>query len=230
MNLNPRKINEVYNISAGTLLVMFATAIMLIMIAGMGYSQPQDPVLGISIRVLSGILAVVCLFVAYLCFFSQNNRFPLLAVIWLTVNFYIYLFGLHSAGCNTLAGFFGDSIYCFGISPRTTNILVIGGAIYLSLGSCITCLMVARFKPVVETTLKMSCPDCGGRIKFEDRDAGKSITCPHCEGSIALRKPGDLVRTACFFCKKHIEFPAHALGRKISCPHCKMGITLKESV
>lgn len=228
MHLNLHKIKEVYNHSAGVILMMFATAITLMIIAGTGYLQPYDPVFGISIRILFGALAIVSFFVACCCFFSQDCWLPFLLVMWLTVTFYVYLFGMHDAGCNTLAGFIGDSTYCFGISPRTANILIICGAVYLTAGGCVTNLITALSKPVVETTLKISCAGCGGRIKFDDRDTGKTIACPHCESPLMLRKPDDSLKTSCYFCKRHIEFPAHALGRKIACPHCKKDIALKE--
>jgi hypothetical protein len=79
-----------------------------------------------------------------------------------------------------------------------------------------------------ENFAKMSCPACGGHIRFAAQNAGQAIPCPHCRKTITLRQPDNL-KMSCFFCQGHIEFPPHALGQKIPCPHCKMDITLKEA-
>lgn len=227
MHFNVRKISEAYKLSAGILLVMFALAIVLMIIAGTGYLHPYDLALGISIHVILGTVAIASLLVACCCFFSQNHRTPVLLILWLTVNFYIYLLCLHYSGCNTLAGFFGDSIYCFGVSPEIANNLIFYGAIYLTVGSCITYLIAILSKPVIDTTLKISCPACGGHIKFAIQNIGLKVPCPHCQAGVILRRDKNL-KMSCFFCNEHIEFPAHALGTKMACPHCKMDITLKE--
>ena len=73
----------------------------------------------------------------------------------------------------------------------------------------------------------MSCPVCGVHIRFDERNLGQKIPCPHCQKAITLRKL-DLLKMACFFCQEHIEFPPHAIGEKMPCPHCHMDITLKE--
>ena len=73
----------------------------------------------------------------------------------------------------------------------------------------------------------MACPACGVHIRFDARNLGRQIPCPHCQKTLALRKP-DLLKMACFFCQGHIEFPTHAIGEKMACPHCNMDITLKE--
>jgi DNA-directed RNA polymerase subunit RPC12/RpoP len=80
---------------------------------------------------------------------------------------------------------------------------------------------------ISQTTQKMFCPSCGGKIKFASQDLGRKIPCPLCKTTLTLRAPENL-KMACSFCKDHIEFPAHALGQKIPCPHCNMTVILKE--
>lgn len=79
---------------------------------------------------------------------------------------------------------------------------------------------------MVSNYLKMSCPACGGRVKFAVQNIGQQISCPHCQAAITLRKPEEKLRMTCVLCRGSIEFPAHALGQKISCPHCAKTITL----
>ena len=101
--------------------------------------------------------------------------------------------------------------------------------VYLLLGSyaAIIWLWMEGRKAKSAKFLKMSCSACGIHIRFDGRNLGQNISCPHYKNDITLRKP-DLLKMTCFFCKEHIEFPSHALGEKIPCPHCKMDITLKE--
>jgi uncharacterized paraquat-inducible protein A len=75
--------------------------------------------------------------------------------------------------------------------------------------------------------LRMSCPACGGHIKFSKRNLGQQTPCPHCQKAVTLRRDENL-KMSCFFCNGHIEFPAHAIEQKLKCPHCHMDIGLKE--
>jgi uncharacterized paraquat-inducible protein A len=101
--------------------------------------------------------------------------------------------------------------------------------IYLVLGSyaAFMQLWVGRTAGLAANSVKISCPSCGGHIKFAIQNLGQKIPCPHCQTAVTLRQPENL-KMSCFFCKGRIEFPSHALGQKISCPHCKMEVSLKE--
>lgn len=85
-----------------------------------------------------------------------------------------------------------------------------------------------RPRRLASDLLKMSCPGCGGHIKFAPQNLSQKTNCPHCEQPVTLRPPDETLKMSCFFCHGHVQFPAHALGTKMPCPHCKMDITLKE--
>ena len=39
--------------------------------------------------------------------------------------------------------------------------------------------------------MKMSCPACGGHVKFAAQNIGQQISCPHCQAAITLSKPDE---------------------------------------
>jgi DNA-directed RNA polymerase subunit RPC12/RpoP len=74
--------------------------------------------------------------------------------------------------------------------------------------------------------IRMTCPACGGHVRFASQNLGQQIPCPHCQSAIFLSNPEEYFKMTCVLCKGHVEFPPHALGRKIPCPHCAKTITL----
>jgi hypothetical protein len=149
-------------------------------------------------------------------------------MIWLIINLVVYRIGLWTTGWyhpypllgNLMEGLNVSALIADGIVAVTSAYLFTGGIVMFWLE--LNLARTAKFQ-------KMSCPSCGGHIKFAIQNLGQKIPCPHCHKETTLRKP-DLLKMSCFFCKEHIEFPVHAIGQKIACPHCKMDITLKESV
>src|ERR1039457_245537 len=117
-----------------------------------------------------------------------------------------------------------------GISAKTIAVLfdLVFGWLFVGSGSM--CLWLRKHGREIgaEAFLKISCPACGVDIRFDDRNLGRKIPCPHCKHAFSLRRPENLKRS-CFFCRGHIEFPAHVIGTKMACPHCKMDIALKEA-
>jgi hypothetical protein len=57
-----------------------------------------DPLIGIPFRQLLLLVALVELFVAFFCLFTDKRQFSLLAVAWLSTNFLVYRLGLWLIG------------------------------------------------------------------------------------------------------------------------------------
>ena len=133
------------------------------------------------------------------------------------------MMGIHQQG--TCIGSLTDPLH---LSGGTAGVIISFLPVYLLLGSymALLWLWLESRKAKAAKFLKMSCPACGVHIRFDERNLGRKIACPHCQAAIALHRPGNL-KMACYFCKEHIEFPSHAIGEKMPCPHCNMDITLK---
>jgi uncharacterized paraquat-inducible protein A len=129
----------------------------------------------------------------------------------------------------------GNVSAAFGISAGAVDVLLKTLVLYLLFGSFLSLLLSwakkksSAFPGNMASNLKISCPACGGHIRFAAQNLGQIVSCPHCQKTVTLRKP-DLLKMSCFFCQEHIEFPPHAIGQKIQCPHCNNDITLKEAV
>jgi hypothetical protein len=188
-----------------------------------------DPVLGIPLRDALLVTGGFELAVAIICLFGKQVKLQTACLVWLTTNFAIYwvcLFGMHLHPQGSCTGSLTDPLHLsIGITGWFMSLL----PICLLLGSygSVTWLWLANGMVQPAKSFKMSCPKCGGKIKFASQNLGQKNPCPHCRTTIALRKP-DLLKMACFFCQEHIEYPTHAIGEKMPCPHCKMDITLKE--
>jgi predicted RNA-binding Zn-ribbon protein involved in translation (DUF1610 family) len=191
----------------------------------------SDPIVGIQFRYILLAIGMAELSIAGLCLFTNKRKLSLGLLAWLVANYAVYRIGLWSMGWHHPYVLLGNLIETLNISPLMADGLVALSSAFLLIGS-LTILWFGKGDqiPLPNNTvesLKMSCPACGIHIRFDGRNLGQNISCPHCKSDITLRKP-DLLKMTCFFCKEHIEFPAHAIGEKIPCPHCKMDITLKE--
>jgi DNA-directed RNA polymerase subunit RPC12/RpoP len=200
----------------------------------------SDKLLGFSVHDELWMLAVIELVVSGCLLFMSNTLNRLLLLAWATTNYFVLKFGFvcHDINPSTTAiGSLSDPFHlAHGISAQILNLV----PLYLLLGSYVSLgwIWLDYFKKnhpnrvMMQTGRdgfwKMSCPACGGHVKFGLQNEGQKIPCPHCGEMLTLRR-NEHLKMSCFFCKKHIEFPAHALGRKIACPHCRKDITLKES-
>jgi len=212
---------------AGGLLALIGAGNLL---AGLGNSQVlslPDPLFHLSLRYHLLLMGMVQLFVAYVCLFTRQRSLSLGLVVWLALNFLIYRAGLCSLNWPHPYTSVGQLTDRLNISPRFAEVILVGTSLGLLFGGG-AILWFDRRRVLAAAFQKMSCPACGGHVKFPLHSLGQKIDCPHCKATIALRSSGEQLKTSCFFCDGHIEFPAHALGQKIPCPHCKMGITLKE--
>ena len=201
--------------------------------------QAKDKFFGLNVRDELWILIVAELLVgaALLLLKSTSTRLYLLA--WAMTNFLLIKLAIQSQGIQIEKSFIGSLSDPFhlthGITGQVLAIIpyyLLLGA-YLSLGWLWLREVKWERKPRVKVQTgrdgfwKMSCPACGGHVKFALQNEGQKIPCPHCEKMLMLRREENL-KMSCFFCAGHIEFPAYALGQKIACPHCRKDITLKE--
>jgi hypothetical protein len=213
-------------LSAGGILLVAALARFLTANGSAHVLSTTDPVLGIPLRSALLLAGGLELLVALICLLARRVGFQIGSVIWLSANFVGYrlcLLYLHSPPQATAIGAVTDPLYLTrGIMGYVTTVM----PYYLLVGSCAAAVWL-WLQGRKALFLKMSCPSCGGHVKFAARSLGRKTTCPHCQATITLRRPENL-KMSCFFCHGHIEFPAHALGDKLKCPHCKKDITLQE--
>jgi hypothetical protein len=221
--------------TAGGMLLALALVNLLSCIGSAQILHLPDPLLGIPLRMAMLITGGMELAVALICLFGQRQGLQMALIAWLVTNFTVYQIGMLWQGCHRQWGCLGNISATLQIPPNMANAAMISSLTFLLLGAFTTLLWpwFAKYGKAMlpcrlaSNSYKMSCPGCGIHIRFDGRNLGQTIPCPHCQTVIILRKP-DLLIMTCFFCKGHIEFPAHAIGEKIPCPHCKMDITLKE--
>ena len=188
-----------------------------------------EPMLGSVVRYAVLAVGILELIAALLCLFGRQTSLQLGWVAWLATDYVVYSVGLVLMHCHSRATCIGSLTDPLNLARGATGFIIGSLPLYLFFGSYAAMLwqwQAARQAKAVKFR-KMSCSSCGVHIRFDERNVGQKIPCPHCQTAITLRNP-HLLRMACFFCKEHIEFPAHAIGEKMPCPHCNMDITLKE--
>jgi hypothetical protein len=217
------------NIS-GALLLAMALSLFLVNWISPSYIQlPRDPVLAVSLRSLFWIFGGLALAVSLICLFDDLPTRQMFSIACLATVFNAYQIGVYCVGSRGLSGYLGGFSRAFGMSAYCAGALATFVFAYLLIMSYGSLAWLGRFRKLEANFLKMSCPSCGGHIKFAVISLGGQISCPHCQTAVTLRKPEENLKISCFFCKEHIEFPPHALGTKIPCPHCKKHITLQQT-
>lgn len=218
--------------STGALFFAVAMALLIGIHASIGVELPHDSLLQIPLRTMYWTFAGLALSMALVCLFSHKTSFKAALILWMTLNVVVYVVGAQWNGSKgDLSAYLSCVADAFGLTPGAAFWLAKISCFYLVIGSGTVLLLggkiKAREEKMLAQSLKMACPECGGRIRFAIDNLGQKIPCPHCEKTVTLRKPENL-KMSCFFCQEHIEFPAHALGEKMPCPHCSMDITLNE--
>jgi predicted RNA-binding Zn-ribbon protein involved in translation (DUF1610 family) len=211
--------------------ILLAAALERFLVAA-GHAQAlalPEPVLGIPLRYAVLMVGAFELVVALICLFGRQDGVQLGWLAWMATNYTVYRIGLLTMGMHHQATCIGSLTDPLHLARGTMGIIVGIMPLYLLLGSyaAVIWLWLAGRRAKATKFIKMSCPSCGIHLRFDARNLGQKIPCPHCQTNITLRK-SDLLKMACFFCQEHIQFPAHAIGEKIPCPHCNMDITLKE--
>jgi RNase P subunit RPR2 len=218
------------NSAAGLLAAMAALCLVGNLATGT-LTQPHDPVLAVSMRTMLWISGAAASAGSLFCVFSKSILSKAALVGWLSLNFVIYGLGFHWAGAHDFGSYLGAIAGPFGISTDAAGVILTAVWLYLLAGSLLL-LAWSGLQQIREQKagyLKISCSSCGGKIKFPPADMGRQIPCPHCQATLTLRKPEDLMKMTCILCGGHVEFPAHAAGQKIPCPHCAKTITLLQT-
>jgi hypothetical protein len=184
----------------------------------------EDPIFGIPFRYLMLASGTIDLAVCLILLFTRWRTAGLMLAAWAAANFLVFRGGMWTMGWQHSSGFM---VPCLGLSPAVTDAIISSFFLFLLIGSG-SALWFEQRTALASHFLKVSCPGCGGHIKFSVQQLGQQIACPHCRAGVKLRRADALLKMACFFCHGHIEFPPHALGQKMPCPHCNMDITLKE--
>jgi hypothetical protein len=215
--------------SAGAILLAAAAIQLLIAASGMPALSLPEPMLGIPLRFVALAVGGLELVVALICLFGKQPGLQLAWLAWLATNYAVYWVGLWLSHVHPQATAIGSLTDPLLLSRGAPGFITMWVPVYLVLGSYAAggWLWLEGRKAKAARFWKMSCPACGVHIRFDDRNVGRKMPCPHCQTGITLRHPENL-KMSCFFCKEHIEFPAHALGQKIKCPHCENDITLNE--
>jgi hypothetical protein len=222
----PPGIRLVLNVTGAGLL---AAAVMLLAgyLGNSRFTAPADPVLQVSTRWVFGGFGGLCVGLAAACLLAKSTRLVAGLLLWMGINAAIYVLGCHWVGHATMGLYLMPLESTFGLPLWLGRWLL--GALLISLlfagGYPLLWPRLRRGLGLAEY-LKMFCPACGGHIKFDLRNLGQMILCPHCQAAVTLRRPENL-KIACGFCLGHVEFPTHALGRKIACPHCKRRLALE---
>jgi hypothetical protein len=215
--------------SAGGILLAAALIRFVIAAGSAPVLAMPEPVLGLPLRHAVLLIGGFEFVVALICLFGRQTGLQLGWLAWLATNYMVYRIGLLTMGMHQQGTCIGSLTDPLHLTRGTIGMMVGFLPFYLLLGSYAAFIWLwwegRRAKAV--QFIKMSCPACGVHLRFDERNLGQKIPCPHCQKAITLRKP-DLLKMACFFCQEHIEFPSHAIGEKMPCPHCKMDITLKE--
>ena len=217
--------------STGAILLGAAVTRFLIAASNAQVLTLPEPMLGIPLRYAVLAIGGLEMTVAMICLFGKRPDLQLAWLAWLAADYAVYWIGLFATNCRPQASCIGTLTDPLLLSRGAPGLVTPFLSAYLLLGSyaAVVWRWLEGRRAKATRFLKMSCPDCGVHIRFDDKNLGRKIPCPHCQAEITLIKLEHLI-TSCFFCKEHIEFPAHALGEKITCPHCNMGITLKKPV
>jgi len=193
-----------------------------------------DPVLGIQLRIAVTIVGAIELAAAAYCLIARRTRLQLALIAWLSLNYTAFWIGAIAMGANPQGTAIGSLTDPLRLANGTLGHIITFIPPALLLASCAALILTrpkkSPAKPAPKPLVgpqKMTCPACGGHIRFDAAQSAQQIDCPHCKKPMTLRPP-ELLKTTCPQCAGHIEFPSHALGRKMPCPHCRADITLAE--
>jgi hypothetical protein len=202
--------------------------------------EGNDALLGLPLRGEVWLLVIIELLVAGGLFIVRNQVTRLWLLAWGITNYLFLKIAFAQEQIKAQTSFLGSLSDPFHLSQGLPGKVMGVMPLYLLTGTYCSLAWLGwrHFRetrehpvPVVQTGKdgfwKISCPACGGHLRFALQNEGSQIPCPHCAKPLKLRRE-DILRMSCFFCHEHISFPTHALGTKMPCPHCHKDITLKE--
>jgi hypothetical protein len=215
---------------SGALLLAVAFSLFLVNWTSPSYIVlPFDPIFALSQQWLFWIIGGFALAVALICLFDDRPIPQVFILSLLATAFIAYQIWVYCVGCRGVSGYLGGLSRTFGVSAHGAGVLTMLGTVILPILSYSSVGWLWWRGKLEAKFLKMSCPSCGGHLKFEFTSLGKQVPCPHCQAAVTLRKPDENLKMSCFLCKERIEFPSHALGSIIRCPHCHKDITLRQT-
>jgi len=234
--MNKNRWNNIVFYTTGAILLFAGLERLQVAASGAPALALPDPLLGIPLRAAVIVIGAIELAAAAICLFARGLKLRIAIVVFLSTGYAAFWAGAiltHYHPQGTCLGSLSEPLQlAAGTSGAIISLIPVG----LLLGSYSTLFLNREKKVPVKSApqpvvgpQKMSCPACGGHIRFEGAETGKQIDCPHCKKPIALRAP-EILKTACPQCAGRIEFPSHALGRKMPCPHCGAELTLTEGV
>ncbi len=175
-------------------LLLVATGLMLFLanFSSAELSAPKDPIFQVSLRVVFWAAGIVLLCVGVFCLFSGGPVVPAAWMAWISVNFWIYKFGLKWNETPRLDGVLGTLPETFGLARSTVEwgAYVAFGFVLLASGMILVPSFLARRKAKEKnaaTAIKIACNYCGGHIAFPNTRTGEQIPCPHCAKVIVLK-------------------------------------------
>ena len=228
---------------AGAVLLAAAATRFLIAVGNAQVLLVPEPMLGIPLRYAVLLVGGFELAVALICLFGKRMGLQIGWLAWLGTNYVVFWFGMMMMRIHPQGTCIGGLTDPLSVYHGTTGYVLQYLPFGLALGSYAAAASLwfsrdartARLADARQLTasrdevaglMTMSCPACGGHVKFAAQNIGQQISCPHCQAAITVRKPDENLKMTCVLCGGHIEFPPHAIGQKIPCPHCAKSITL----
>ncbi len=103
-----------------------------------------DPLIGIPFRQLLLLVGLAELLISFFCLFTDNRRFSLLAVAWISTNFLVYRLGLWFIGWHRPCGCMGSLAGVLHLSDKAADNIMKGVLLYLLAGSYLLLLLQWR--------------------------------------------------------------------------------------
>ena len=234
---------RIFILTAGIILLAAALNRFLIAASHAQVLLLPDPMLGIPLRDALVAVGAFELVVALICLFGRRVGLQIGWLAWFGTNYAVFWIGLLAMHCHPQGACIGSLTDPLQLNHGTTGYVFQFLPFGLLLGSYVAAVslwfsaearrarlagkrQVAARRDAAAGIMKMSCPACGGHVKFAAQNIGQRIPCPHCKAAIMLRQLGEYLKMNCVLCGGHVEFPANAIGQQIACPHCSKRIML----
>lgn len=147
-----QKAISIFLSSAGTLLLVLATALFLINCTSpIGLVTPHEPIFSISIRDLFWVVGGIFFLLALICLFAERPTLSISLLTLVTITFWNYRIGLLVNGCHNLKGFLGGFTFAFGISADIADMSFDMIFAFLLGGSCLALWAMRRLPRSVQS-------------------------------------------------------------------------------
>jgi hypothetical protein len=112
---------------AVSVFLVLGTSAVAKIVSGMGTADAlfvPDPIFGVSFRYVFFGVAIVELWIAFLCLFSRNRRIQGILIVWLATCFILYRVGLLLSGYQKPCGCLGNLTAAIHVSARVSDFLL----------------------------------------------------------------------------------------------------------